>query len=210
MNLPISQLPDITGSTLGYLSDDAEFPVSQDGVTYKTKKDFLGGGFFSQTGNSITVSGTTSETTIVGGGVGSLGVPPNYFKPGDSFRCIVSGDLSSNNNDTITIRVKSDSIVLGTTGPITMPGATDKHFSLTLDFTIRTIGGPGVASIVSVGFFTFTKDASNALEGSSFSTVNNTTFDTTITNTLNITAQFSSTNIANKIYSELVVLQKTY
>lgn len=210
MNLPISQLPDITGSTLGYLSDDAEFPVSQDGVTYKTKRNFLSNGLFAQTGNSVVVSGTTSETTIIDGGVGSLSVPANYFSVGDSFRCVVSGDLWSNNNDTLTIRVKSGSVVLGDTGAITMPGVTNKHFTLTIDFTIRSIGGPGVASIISAGFFTFTKDASTGFEGGSFSTFNNTTFDTTITNTLNITAQFSSTNADNKIYSELVVLQKTY
>lgn len=44
-NLPISQLPDISGSTLGYLSPDGEFAVAQSGVTYKVKSMNLMDGF---------------------------------------------------------------------------------------------------------------------------------------------------------------------
>ena len=83
MNLPISQLPELTGIT-----PTAEFAVSQDGTTYKVKKTYLKEGLFSQTSDSVTVSGTTSETTIIGGGIGSLSVPSNGFSVGDSFRCI--------------------------------------------------------------------------------------------------------------------------
>ena len=37
-------------------------------------------------GDSVVVSGTTSETSIIGGGVGTLTVPANGFSVGDSFR----------------------------------------------------------------------------------------------------------------------------
>jgi hypothetical protein len=79
---------------------------------------------------------------------------------------------------------------------------------LDIDFTIRTIGGAGVASIVSNGFFTF-NTASDVL-GGGFVTINNTTFDTTISNTLDITAQWSSANVSNVIYSVNFVLTKTF
>lgn len=205
MNLPISQLPELTGIT-----PTAEFAVSQGGTTYKVKKTYLKEGIFAQTSDSVTVSGTTSETTIIGGGIGSLTVPSNGFSVGDSFKCIVSGDLGANNNDTLTLRVKSGSAILGSTGAISLPGVTNKHFSFDIHFTIRQIGAAGVASIISVGFFTYNKDASAGFEGGSFSTLNNTTFDTTISNTLDITAQFSSTNAANHIITELLVLSKEY
>ena len=81
---------------------------------------------------------------------------------------------------------------------------------LDIGFTIRATGATNTASIISSGFYTFTANASGSLEGASFSTLNNTTFDTTSSNTLNITAQFSSTNPANFIYSEFLVLNKTY
>ncbi len=205
-NLPISQLPEITTG----LTPNAEFAVAQGGTTYKVKKTYLKEGLFAQTSDGTTVSGTTSETTIIGSGVGSLSVPASGFSVGDSFRCIVSGDLGANNNDTLTLRVKTDSVVLGTTGAINLPGVTNKHFNFDIHFTIREIGGTSVASIISVGFFTFNKDASAGFEGGSFSTLNNTTFDTTISNTLDITAQFSSTNAANFIRTELLVLSREY
>ncbi len=214
-NLPISQLPDISGSTLGYLSPDAEFVVAQAGVTYKVKNSEIAPyptvyGLFSQTANSAAVSGTTSEGSIIGAGVGTLSVPANGFSVGDSFNVAIMGHLSSKNNDTLTIRIKSDSVVLGTIGPITMSQSTNKHFDLQLYFTIRSIGGTNVASIMSGGQFNNSKDASFTFEGADYTNINNTTFDTTIPNTLDITAQWSSSDVANSIYTEILVLNKIY
>lgn len=214
-NLPISQLPDISGSTLGYLSPDAEFAVAQAGTTYKVKSSGLAPyptvyGLFSQTANSTPVAATTSEGSIIGTGVGTLNVPANGFSVGDSFNVAIMGHLSAKNNDTLTIRIKSDSVVLGTLGPITMSQSTNKHFDLQLYFTIRTIGAAGVASIMSGGQFNNSKDASFTFEGADYTNVNNTTFDTTISNTLDITAQWSSSDVQNSIYSEILVLNKIY
>lgn len=167
-------------------------------------------GLFSQTGNSVTVSGTTSETTIVGSGIGTLVIPSNGFSVGDSFTLKMFGDLGAQNNDTLQIKVKSGSVILGDTGLITMPTITDNHFMLDIGFTIRATGTTGNASILSTGFFTFITNSSNNYEAQGFTTVNNTTFDTTSSNTLDITAQFSSTNAANFIYSEFLVLNKIY
>ncbi len=43
-------------------------------------------GLFAQTGNSTIISGTTVESTLINGGVGTLSVPANGFQVGDSFR----------------------------------------------------------------------------------------------------------------------------
>jgi hypothetical protein len=168
------------------------------------------GGLFAQTANSTPITGTTVETTLLDGGVGSLTVPANFFKVGDSFVASLGGIISSVNNDTLQIRVKSGSVILGDTGLITMPQCTNQHWDLQVRFTIRALGAAGVAAVASFGQFTFSKDASNAYEGSDFSTVNNTTFATTISNTLGITAQWSSNNAGNNIYSESFILTKIY
>ena len=214
-NLPISQLPDISGSTLGYISPSAEFAVAQEGVTYKVKQQNLSPnpyvtGLFSQTGDSVVISATTTESTLIGLGVGSLQIPANGFKVGDSFSGRIVGHISSRNNDTIRIRVKTGSVVLGDSGLITMPQTTNKHYTIDCNFTIRSIGIAGVASIVTGLVFTYSKDASNAFEGSDFSTINNTTFDTTVANTLNITVQWGAAEVQNSIYSEYLVLNKVY
>ena len=167
-------------------------------------------GLFTQSVNGPTVTATTTESTIIGTGSGTLTIPANAFQVGDSFRVDIMGHISAKNNDTIRIRVKAGSILLGDTGVVTMPNITNKHFDMSLNFTIRSLGAAGVASIASGGQFTYSKNASNAFEGSDFSLVNNTTFDTTISNTLNITVQWNSTSALNSIYTEILTLYKTY
>ena len=168
------------------------------------------GGLYAQTANSPITTNTTVESTLIDGGVGSLSVPANGFQVGDSFSVSMGGIISSSNNEGLTIRVKAGSIVLGTTGVITLPQCTNQVWDLEITFTIRAIGAAGVASIVTKGNFTYSKDASNAYEGADFSTINNTTFDTTVGNTLNITAQWSAASASNSIYSQVFVLNKIY
>ena len=168
------------------------------------------GGLYAQTGASTPIVNTVVETTLINGGVGTLSVPPNGFQVGDSFSVTMGGIIFSDNNTDLTIRVKSGSVVLGTTGLVNLPQCTDQVWDLEIVFTIRTIGAAGVASIATKGQFTYSKDASNAYEGSDFSTINNTTFDTTIANTLDITAQWATASVDNSIETEVFVLNKIY
>lgn len=168
-------------------------------------------GLYTQTSSSTPVTNTIVETSLLDGGLGTLTVPANGFKAGDSFQAVFSGHISSRNNDTLTIRIKTQSgVLLAQTGAVTMPACTNQHWDLKLNFTIRTIGVATVASIASTLLFTYTKNASNAFEGTNVSIINNTTFDTTVSNTLIITAQWSAADTSNSIYSELFTLYKTY
>jgi hypothetical protein len=110
----------------------------------------------------------------------------------------------------LTLRIKSGSVVLATTGSITMAGTTNRHWKLEVYFTVRTLGASGVASIATGGTFMYTKNASTNFEGTNFSTETTTGFDTTISNTLSITAQWGQTNTGDSIYSEIFTLNKTY
>ena len=210
-NLPISQLPAsdaLTGAEL--------FAVVQGGITkYTTLNNITYApgntyGLYAQTANSTPISGTTAESSLINGGVGTLSVPANGFKVGDSFRAIMAGVLNVDNNQTLRIRVKAGSIVLLDSGLQSISNITNDVFSLNIDFTIRQIGGAGTASIASLGVFNYTKTVNGTVEGFSFNTINNTTFSTTISNTLVITAQWGSTSINNSIYSDIFVLNKTY
>jgi hypothetical protein len=67
-----------------------------------------------------------------------------------------------------------------------------------------------VASIASGGLFSYTKNSGLNFEGVNFSLVENTTFDTTITNTLVVTAEWNTNNAGNSIYSEIFTLNKIY
>jgi hypothetical protein len=167
-------------------------------------------GLFSQTTTSTPITNTLVETSLVSSGVGTLTVPANGFKVGDSFNAKLIGHLSCNSSATIRLRIKTGTIVLADTGVIALDTATNKHWEMNISFTVRTLGATSVASIVSGGMFSYIKNAGTNFEGLDFSIINNTTFDTTINNTLNITAEWGVANVANSIYSEIFVLNKIY
>ena len=166
-------------------------------------------GLHAQTGDSVSVSATTVETTILNGGVGTLTVPANTLTPGDSFLASLGGIVSAKPNDDLTIRIKAGSVELTSSGPISMPNIVNRVWQMNITFTVRKIGVATVASIVSLGDFIYS-DSSGVQNGFGFNTVNTTTFDTTISNTLNITAEWSSASSDNSIYSDVFVLTKTY
>jgi hypothetical protein len=210
-NLPIAQLPSASA-----LTGDEVFVIVQgtdtkqttlDSITYAPGNNY---GLFAQTGNSIPITATTVETTLINGGIGTLSVPANGFNIGDSFRAIFGGVLNTGNNQTIRIRVKSGAVIFLDSGIQSITGIENDIFNLHIDFTIRALGAAGVASIVALGAFNYVKTSNGAVQGFGFNTVNNTTFDTTINNTLDVTIQWGSTNASNSIYSDIFVLNKTY
>lgn len=167
-------------------------------------------GLFAQTANSTPVTATTDEGTLIDGGVGTLSVPANGFSVGDSFTANMSGIMSAKNNDTMVLRIKSGIVILAESDPFVLSATTNQVWSLLIDFTIRTIGGAGVASIATLGQMHVLKLASGTQQGFGFNTINTTTFDTTVPNTLNVTVQWSTNSALNSIYSDIFVLTKIY
>lgn len=167
-------------------------------------------GLYAQTALGTVIRNTAVETSLIGAGVGTLSVPANAFKVGDSFVFKMCGYLSCANNETIHIRLRSNGIVIGDLGVFTMKLSTNKHFELVSDFTIAKIGSAGVAELFVNGQYSYNQDANTNLDGVNFALISNTTFDTTITNTLTITAQWGLANLANSIQSQNFVLQKVY
>jgi hypothetical protein len=168
-------------------------------------------GLFAQTANSTLITNTTAESSLINGGAGTLTIPANGFQVGDSFRAVFGGVMNANNNQNITIRVKAGSIVLLDSGIQNLGSSViNDIWSLNIDFTIRAIGAAGVASIVTLGSFHYTKTNNASVQGFGFNSVNNTTFDTTVSNALNVTAQWATASSGNNIYSDIFILNKIY
>lgn len=168
-------------------------------------------GLFAQTADSVPVVNTAVETTIIGPGVGTLTVPANGFSIGDSFTCALDGILSCGSASTLHIRVKTlTGVLLADTAIINMSATTNKPWLINLYFTIRTLGAPTVASISSGGLFSYIRNGGVQFEGYVLSTINNTTFDTTIANTLVITAEWDPASIGNSIVTRNFTLTKIY
>jgi hypothetical protein len=167
-------------------------------------------GLYAQTVTGPNVTGI-AEQSIIGAGVGTLSVPANGFSIGDSFTAALDGILSCVGTATLHIHVKTlAGVILADTGIINMDAATNKAWLLNLYFTVRTLGGTTVASISSGGLFSYIKNSGTNFEGYVLSTINATTFDTTVNNELVITAQFNTANAGNTIKSYNFTLQKVY
>lgn len=167
-------------------------------------------GLYAQTSLGTIISATITETSLIGLGVGTLSVPANAFQVGDSFNLKMCGYLSCANGETIHIRIKSNGILIIDTGIFQMKACTNKYFELFSDFTITKIGVAGVAELFANGQYSYNQDSNTNLEGNNFASISNTTFNTTIINTLTITAQWGSANTNNSIQSQNFVLQKVY
>ena len=168
-------------------------------------------GLFAQTGNSNIITNTTVETSLINGGVGTLSVPANGFSVGDSFRAVFGGVMNANNNQTIRIRMRTGAVLLLDSGIQDLGSAViNDVWSLNVDFTIRQVGTAGVASIVSLGGFHYTKTNNSSVQGFGFNVINNTTFNTTISNTLDVTVEWGAASTGNNIYSDIFILNKTY
>lgn len=167
-------------------------------------------GLYAQTSLGPIIANTTTESSLVGAGVGTLTVPANGFKVGDSFALKMCGKLSCANAETIRIRLKSNGVVIADAGVFEMKITTSKFFELVADFTVTKIGAAGVAELFVNGQYSYNQNANTSLDGINFALISNTVFDTTINNTLTVTAQWGLANAANSIQSQNFVLTKTY
>ena len=165
------------------------------------------GGLFAQTADVVFTAATSPATQqMIGAGVGTLTVPANGFQVGDSFHLKCGGIKSNGNSNTIQIKLMSGAVVMVDTGVISLPGLSGAPWELEADFTVRTLGAAGVASLNSNGQLTFT-DA-GVYEGFGFNSLNNTTFDTTVSNTL--TMDITQSNAGNLVSVTNLVLSKTF
>lgn len=162
------------------------------------------GNFYSGLSDSATVSGTTLTSLVPLTGDGTLSVPANAFIAGDSFHIVVAGTGSFQNGNTVTVRLCSNGVVLGTI-TIDLENASPTSWELEADFTIRTIGGAGS---ISVNFdFTYQRP-SPSFDFRGARQVQISSIDTTITNTLDVDAQFSGG--VNDMTTKLFYLKKMH
>jgi hypothetical protein len=218
-NLPISQLP-----AAGSLTGAELFATVQSGVTkYTTLNSILYApivgntyGLFNQTGSSIPVTGSglagiTTSGSLLDGGIGTLSVPANGFSKGDAFSVVASGFITCGNNHDFEIQIKADSVILADTGILQLAQTDNKRWRLDLAFSIQEIGPAGVASIATSGIFHYRTDSANDVEGEIFNFINDTTFDTTVSNTLSVEAVWGGdSSVTDSIYSNIFTLTKTF
>lgn len=167
------------------------------------------GGLYSQIANSSTVTNTTTPTSIVGTGCGTLTIAANSFTTGDAFTALLGGRISTGTDQTIAFQLTSGATLLAETDAISLASRiTDCEWNLRFNFTIRAVGAATVASIHTAGQFNY--DDGTQIRGVVFNTLNNATFNTTVSNTLDVVAIWGAANASNKIVGCDFILTKTY
>lgn len=171
------------------------------------------GGLWLAIGAGSAITNSIVETNLIGSmaSIGSLSVSANTFTV-SSYNLNVSGSFASKNGDTITVRFYAGpaASTLLDTMVVPMVGTTGSSFELETDFDIQIIGTTGVAQIAINKELTYQDSGLSVIKGFRISTTNNTTFDTTVLNFLNVTVQYSAADIANSIQATRAVLTKIY
>jgi len=162
----------------------------------------------SNTGNSNTVVSTTTETNFTGNGT-NYSMPANTMNANSLLRFLVYGKFGTKGGSvgTLTIRLKIGSLVINTTGIDITPGSnqTDVGFQFTGQIQCRTSGVSGtVASHLLCVFNGAGASAATTFCDSSNGT---NTIDTTIANTIQMSAQWATSNANNTITIEQVTME---
>ena len=168
-------------------------------------------GLFMITSNGPLITDTTEEIDLIEGStlVGSNLFPAGTFEI-SSFHANYSGSFNSLNGRTLSLKVRSNGTILAQFPAIELTNAPGEYFETELDFSIRSLGPPGVASISTNVDFTYGDQGANSWRGERACVVNSTTFDTTIDNQLVITAQFSDANPNLNMQCFQAIVTRTY
>ena len=159
------------------------------------------GTLFTQTA-SVTVANTTTQTTLLDGGVGSVTLPVNFFYPGRTLRITLYGYHSTVANPNITMRVKFGSTTILTTGAVASGNSTNTAIKLEGFVTCRTDGATG--TVIGQGTYTEAGGGANIFDMTNTAT---TTIDTTASQTVDITVQWGTASASNTITSTNVILE---
>jgi hypothetical protein len=161
------------------------------------------GGLFMTTSQSNIVLGTT-ETDIIAGATFQGSLSASFLRP-SAFHLNIAGLFSAVNSSSLIIKLKSNGIVIGTI-TTALVSVANQFFEIECDFSVRSLGPIGG---LNTSFeFTYSDSGSSVFRGDR--EVLTTTINTTISNTLSVTAQFVNNNAINALQATQVVLVKTY
>lgn len=131
-------IEDVAGKYIGTTVESALTEIAN-GTTLDTRYEKT---IYTQTADK-TIANTTTETSMVGTGIGSLTLPANFLTVGKTIRIKMMGYLSGTNGDASTIKIKLGSTVILSaiaTIPATVTGVL---FELEFTMTCRASGATG-------------------------------------------------------------------
>lgn len=167
------------------------------------------GGKYSQTGGDITVENTTTKTSIINTGAGSLVFGADSLTPGDNYHVRISGDIDTDGKDEeILFEIKLGNEVVSTTTFIALDSIGGLFpFELEIDFTVRTIGAN--CEIVSNSQFVYNKNSGDK-DFRGWSSNTSSVVDSTVSNTMTAAVQWDDSESDNKVRIIQFLVTKTF
>lgn len=156
-------------------------------------KQFHDTTLFSQT-SSVTVANTTTETAVLGSGVGTLTLPANFFVAGKTIRLTVWGYHSSASNPNLRFRVKLGSTTVLDSGAVASKNSSNDALKIVCDITCRTTGVSG--TVMGQGTVTEAGNPATILNLVSTAAV---TVDTTAAAAVGVTAEWGTASASNTL-----------
>jgi len=159
---------------------------------------------FSQTAN-VTVANTTTETTLVGSGVGSLSLPANFFTVGRTIRIRAMGSFGYTATPTVLLRVYAGATNIGGTGAMTLTGAAALNvWKFDAIYTLIALSvANNMYGMVNAEWWLASSGANQISGGTAVAT----TFDQTLAATLDFKVVWGTANVLNTITCNSLVVE---
>lgn len=154
---------------------------------------------FAQTA-SVTVANSSTETSVIGAGQGSMTIPANFFTVGKSISFRAVGVHSASASPTIRWRFKIGVTTVLDTTAVTSANSTNAGLVVDVYITCRTTGAGGTVFIQG----NYTEEANATF---SFANTAVTSINTTITNLLDLTVEWGTGAPGNTVTITNLVLR---
>ena len=172
--------------------------TAQKTTNFHQTDNYAVGSVFVQTA-SATVASSTTETTIIGTGTGSLTLPANYFTAGKTITFQMYGTIGSILTPTLRIKAKLGTVTLIDTTAATLTTITGTNlFSTEGMITCRSTGATG--AFIGQGLALYYTGVSGLAGIASPSTATS-AVDTTVAQTFDITVTWGTSSASNTITS---------
>lgn len=157
---------------------------------------YLSGVIFNQN-SSVTVANSTTETSLLGTGLGSATLPANFATAGRSIRVRSYGYISNTATPSATLRIKVGSVTILTSTGSLPSGLSNALVEFDFTFRFATIGATG--TIIGQGSTKITSGAFVSSVGRPLVMTAPVTIDTTVGNLLDVTYQWGTASASNTI-----------
>lgn len=168
-------------------------------------KQGVNGTIFRQT-QSVTVNTTNAETTLVGTGEGTVTLPADFLTVGKTIRVTAGGWYGTTGTPTNAVRLKyGTTTILQTSGDALSAGiGNDRMWRMQAEFTCRSVGATG--TVIGEGMLAYWNGGSTN-RPFAMQTLTTITINTTTSNAIGLTTQFSVSDVANTMTCALLVVE---